>query len=367
MRISNLQKLLIAALVVLMILASNFLFRSRYVLDPNWKQGVLQPKSDAKQNIVPNNLNVLRQPTGQILSLATPAQQQQQQAVTTTHPPSTSAPPPPPTPQPTQDPFDLKIGDDYFADYNIFNISDPDAGDDDASIPNSPRTGERYLFHYVNRTTSKFKFRWLSKKPRVALVPNFLSDAECDQVVADATPTMRRSMVARRKGEEGMSGIDDVRTSSQTWLQITGGIGQTIANRIFEFTGFQPGSSEILQVLRYEKGQKYNAHLDYFSPQLYGPQKSNRAVTVFLYLRTVEEGGHTWFPDADGKPLETRDYVSCKRGLGYKPKKGNVVIFYDMTPTGGYDESSLHGACPVIKGEKWGGTLWLRMDTPDAK
>lgn len=302
----------------------------------------------AQQPVAPSDPNSARPNVGQVLSVPKPDES-------------------PVTPAPTSDPFDLKNGVDYFADYNIFNVSDPLPGDDDASVTHNPRDGQPYIFHYINRTTSKFKFKWLSTKPRVALIPNFLSEDECDQVVNTASPNLARSQVAVRKGEEGQPTVQESRTSSQTWLSVTSGIGQTISNRIFELTGFKPGSSELMQVLRYQKGQKYNAHLDYFSPELYGKQSSNRAATVFLYLRSVEEGGHTWFPNADGKPLERYDWVSCKRGLGYKPKKGNVVVFYDMTPTGGYDESSLHGGCPVIKGEKWGGTLWLRIDTLEGK
>ena len=120
------------------------------------------------------------------------------------------------------------------------------------------------------------------------------------------------------------------------------------------------GSNEELQVLRYDKSQKYDAHNDYFDPKMYGPQGSNRAITVFLYLTDVEAGGETQFPRADGKG-PTWDFASCNRGLRVRPRKGQVALFYDMKPTGELDPYSLHGGCPVVKGQKWGGTLWLRV------
>lgn len=258
---------------------------------------------------------------------------------------------------PTKGPFDLVKGDDYFADYDIFNVSLPAPGEDYDDGKHST-----WKFRYMNQTTSKYPFRWISSKPRVAFVPNFLTDEECDQMIAIASPRLERSQVVPFKDAKG-GNVDEVRTSSQTWLDVTGGIGKQVADRILELVHFPPGSSEMMQILRYQTNQKYDAHNDYFDPKLYGPQATNRAVTAFLYLSTVEEGGYTWFPDADNKPHEAWDFKSCKRGLGYKPKKGNVVVFYDMTPSGDYDPSSLHGGCPVKKGVKWGGTLWMRVNT----
>jgi prolyl 4-hydroxylase len=61
------------------------------------------------------------------------------------------------------------------------------------------------------------------------------------------------------------------------------------------------------------------------------------------YLNTPERGGATTFPDVN---------------LEVAPVKGNAVFFsYDrahpMTKT-------LHGGAPVLAGEKWVATKWLR-------
>lgn len=256
------------------------------------------------------------------------------------------------------DPFALVNGVHYFADYDISKISQTP----EVYPPlRAAESGSTTPFQYMDRNTSTWPFVWVSARPRVAYVPNFLSDSECDAVIGAAAPSMARSQVVPHNGG---SSIDNVRTSSQTWLPVTGGgIGATIAKRIYRLIGFPEGSSEMLQVLRYEKDQKYDAHLDYFDPAMYGPQTTNRAVTVYLYLTDVDEGGHTWFPDADGKPLETSDYKSCRRGFGMKPQRRAAVVFYDMKPNGEYDPWSLHGSCPVKRGVKWGGTLWFRVPT----
>jgi len=44
-----------------------------------------------------------------------------------------------------------------------------------------------------------------------------------------------------------------------------------------------------------------------------------------------------------------------------KPRRGQALLFYDLMPDGEMDEQSLHGGCPVLKGEKWVATKWLRQ------
>lgn len=56
---------------------------------------------------------------------------------------------------------------------------------------------------------------------------------------------------------------------------------------------------------------------------------------------------------------------SCEklRSLGtcrYKPRKGDALLFWTTYPNGEIDAHALHGGCPVVKGEKWVATKWLR-------
>ena len=249
--------------------------------------------------------------------------------------------------------LDPKNGSEYFADYDVSKLTfDPD--------PPLSKSHPKYLFHYIDTNKSKYPMKWLSNHPRVGWVPNFMTDAECDAIIKEASKTMQRSQVVPYKDSKDQSTVNDVRTSSQTWLPTTHPVTKDIVQRIFDLTGFPDGSSEMLQVLRYDFGQKYDAHLDYFDPKLYGKQSTNRAITVFLYLSTVEEGGYTQFPRADGKP-PTWDFKSCVAGLKVRPVKGTIAFFYDMKPNGEYDPYSLHGGCKPVKGTKWGGTLWLRV------
>jgi prolyl 4-hydroxylase len=253
----------------------------------------------------------------------------------------------------TQLPKTLIEGVHYVADYNVSNptpYTDPPG-----AVP-----GPRKLHYFPCEPPTCFV---VSHYPRIAYFPRFMTDDECDKLVDEARTKMARSEVALYKDhKEGEAPVQEVRTSTQAWLDPS--YSPTVAairQRLSLLTGLADG--ELLQILHYDVGQKYDAHNDYFDPIFYGPQSTNRAITNFLYLNTVEEGGETWFPRANNGP-QPRDYVSCDCGLRIKPIKGSMALFYDMKDSGVLDPLSLHGACPVKKGEKWGGTQWLRVPTP---
>lgn len=57
-------------------------------------------------------------------------------------------------------------------------------------------------------------------------------------------------------------------------------------------------NGEDIQVLRYEYGQKYDAHFDYFHDKVNIVRGGHRIATVLMYLSNVTKGGETVFPDA---------------------------------------------------------------------
>jgi prolyl 4-hydroxylase len=65
--------------------------------------------------------------------------------------------------------------------------------------------------------------------------------------------------------------------------------------------------------------------------------------TIVMYLNTPEQGGGTTFPDV---------------GLEVAAVKGNAVFFsYDKPHP---NTKTLHGGAPVVAGEKWVATKWMR-------
>ncbi len=51
--------------------------------------------------------------------------------------------------------------------------------------------------------------------------------------------------------------------------------------------------------------------------------------------------------------------MSFERGL-IVPEKGKALLFYNLREEGWTDPMSLHAGLPVLEGEKWLMTQWLR-------
>ena len=91
--------------------------------------------------------------------------------------------------------------------------------------------------------------------------------------------------------------------------------------------------------------------------------------TMLIYLEDTEKGGETIFPngvrpedwDAD-EPGNHNSWSDCaKKGIPVKSHRGDAVLFWSLKEDYTLDNGSLHGACPVIKGEKWTAVKWIRV------
>ncbi len=183
--------------------------------------------------------------------------------------------------------------------------------------------------------------------PRVVVFGGLLSDDECDALVAAAAPRMVRSETVIN--ETGGNEVNAARTSDGMFF----GRGELplcerIEARIAALVNWPVVNGEGLQVLHYRPGAEYKPHNDYFDPAQPGMtavlrRGGQRVGTIVMYLNTPEQGGGTVFPDVS---------------LEVAPIKGNAVFFsYDRPHS---VTRTLHGGAPVIAGEKWVATKWLR-------
>jgi prolyl 4-hydroxylase len=185
------------------------------------------------------------------------------------------------------------------------------------------------------------------KHPRVLVLGGFLSDQECDQMIALAGPRMARSETVDNL--TGGSEVNVARTSRGMFFERgETGVVDRVERRIAALLGWPLQNGEGLQVLHYKPGAEYKPHYDYFDPVHPGSSSilkrgGQRVGTLLMYLNTPRKGGGTTFPDV---------------GLEVAPIKGNACYFsYDRAHV---DTRSLHGGAPVIEGEKWVATKWLR-------
>ncbi|XP_010531793.1 PREDICTED: probable prolyl 4-hydroxylase 6 [Tarenaya hassleriana] len=201
----------------------------------------------------------------------------------------------------------------------------------------------------------------LSWRPRAFLYKGFLSDEECDHLITLAKDKLEKSMVVDDSGEDMES---EIRTSSGMFLsRRQDEVVANIEGRLSAWTFLPEENGESIQVLRYEYGQKYETHHDFFIDKA-NLKFGHRVATVLMYLSNVEMGGETVFPLSEAKTSQPKDdsWSECaKKGYAVKPWKGDALLFFNLHPNGTSDASSLHGSCPVIEGEKWSATKWIHV------
>ena len=185
------------------------------------------------------------------------------------------------------------------------------------------------------------------RNPRVVVFANLLSDAECDEIVQLASARLARSETVQI--ETGSSEINEARTSEGMFFERgEHPVCARLEARLAALLSWPIENGEGLQVLRYRPGAEYKPHYDYFDPAQPGTptilkRGGQRVASIVCYLNPPTRGGATIFPDVQ---------------LDVAPVKGNAVFF-------SYDRAhpvtrSLHGGAPVIEGEKWVATKWLR-------
>jgi len=183
--------------------------------------------------------------------------------------------------------------------------------------------------------------------PRVVVFGDLLSGEECEALIELAKPRLARSLTVATKtgGEE----INADRTSNGMFFQRgETGVVKRLEERLARLLNWPEENGEGLQVLHYRPGTEYKPHYDYFDPIEPGTptilkRGGQRVATLIIYLAEPEKGGATSFPDVQ---------------LEVAPKRGNAVFFsYDRAHP---STRSLHGGTPVIEGEKWIATKWLR-------
>lgn len=185
------------------------------------------------------------------------------------------------------------------------------------------------------------------RHPRVIVFGNLLSDEECEGLIAAARVRLARSLTVET--QTGGEILNADRTSEGMFFERgENAIVTRLEARLADLLRWPVEYGEGLQILRYSPGAQYRPHYDYFDPAEPGTptilrRGGQRVATLVMYLQAPAQGGATTFPDV---------------GLEVAPVRGTGVFFsYDRPDPA---TRSLHGGAPVLAGEKWVATKWLR-------
>ncbi|WP_316569243.1 2OG-Fe(II) oxygenase [Neobacillus sp. YIM B06451] len=177
------------------------------------------------------------------------------------------------------------------------------------------------------------------KEPLIVVLDNVLDSKECDELIVLAKDRMKRSKISENHIE------NEIRTSSGMFFdKMENQLVAKIERRVSEIMCIPIEHGEEIQVLHYLPGQEYRSHFDYFSSKSRAVE-NNRISTLVMYLNDVEEGGETVFP---------------RLNFSVTPKKGMAVYFEYFYEEQALNELTLHSGMPVITGEKWVATQWVR-------
>jgi len=172
----------------------------------------------------------------------------------------------------------------------------------------------------------------------IHLLPSFLSEAACSDLIALAAPRVRRVETAGRRATVAwIAAIDD----------------SSVASLVVETAGLlsvPPAHIERVQFVRYDASDAYEPHLDTYDANTAEGRTcrlvhGERIATALLYLSDVTAGGETFFPAL---------------GLEVRPLRGALLVFRTCKgATDVPDPRTIHTGRPVVKGEKWIANLWF--------
>jgi prolyl 4-hydroxylase len=176
------------------------------------------------------------------------------------------------------------------------------------------------------------------------MLPRFLSADECAALVAMIETEHVPSTITDDIGDAAF------RTSSTCNLDHRIPMVADIDDRLCALAGIPPSHGEPLQGQRYDVGQEFKAHTDYFEPtgvdfEEHTSVSGQRTWTMMAYLNDVPAGGGTRF---------------LTPGKIHQPETGKLLMWCNLTPDGAVNPATLHHGMKVRQGRKYIITKWFR-------
>jgi predicted 2-oxoglutarate/Fe(II)-dependent dioxygenase YbiX len=192
--------------------------------------------------------------------------------------------------------------------------------------------------------------RTVSESPRLVAYPEFLDADTCAGFIERGTPKLVPARVNDARG--GGLKLDPMRTNTAAVFSLvdTDVVMQLVRARIAAVAHVAADALEPPEILHYNVGETYRPHVDFFHPKL--PQfademrtKGQRIRTCLVYLNDDFDGGETEF---------------ARIGIKFRGRRGEALVFHNVTSNGAGDMKTLHTGLPPTRGEKWLLSQWIR-------
>ena len=208
-------------------------------------------------------------------------------------------------------------------------------------------TGRR-VGEILDNTAGLWRLTTSRDRPvQLYVLGNFLNADECQALCRQIDSNTYPSPLYEKEKYE------DVRTSYSCNLDPYDPLVADIDTRIADLLGIDRSWGEPLQGQRYEVGQQFKEHSDFFyvdQPywEEYSSHGGQRTWTAMIYLNMPGKGGATAFKYLD---------------LAIAPLTGRMVIWNNMALDGSPNPWTLHEGQPVEAGTKYIVTKWYRERT----
>ena len=227
------------------------------------------------------------------------------------------------------------------------------------TVAAAPATAHNTAYHYdpapvpagnnINAAGRDVPVLARFERPQVIVFGDVLTPAECEELIRRAQYRLQRSTTIEPATGRGYI-IQERTSDSASFPRGEDAFIAGIEARIAALMHWPVEHGEGLQVLRYGVGGEYRPHFYYFPPEQPGSASrlatgGQRVATLVIYLNEVAAGGETTFPAA---------------GIAVTARRGSAVYFRYLNGQRQLDPLTLHAGTPVIQGEKWILTQWMR-------
>lgn len=222
---------------------------------------------------------------------------------------------------------------------------------DDAMNTSKPLETKDFHLNDVNNTVYKMDMLFDSPASKIWVINDFITAEECQILYEHGKPRLKRATVA---GANGKSLVSNSRKAQQAsyvlpddnadpLLDLKYRILQ-VTNKVTGYT-LQGDGQEDFTIIQYNKDDEYVPHCD-GNCDGSDYKSGGRVATALMYCQVAEKGGGTTFTKAD---------------VFIKPQVGTATFFSYKGPDGKMEDGfTEHSGCPVLEGEKWITTSWMR-------